>query len=109
LAISSARAKCSAAGCQKRARDEEAVAVSRAHILAEKNGGRPSQGKIVARDREGDVHDIGKNMSACLSCNNFDVYDMAVMIPCEKILAKAREVNADADRLSGLIRRHSTR
>ncbi len=53
---------------------------------------------------KGDVHDIGKNIvGVVLGCNNYEVIDMGVMVPCEKILDKAREVNADMIGLSGLI------
>src|SRR3712207_5067522 len=71
---------------------------------AEQNGGRPAQGKVVLATVKGDVHDIGKNIvGVVLGCNNYEVIDMGVMMPCEKILDKAREVNADAIGLSGLI------
>ncbi len=84
---------------------KKAVAVLEPHILAEKKaGGGKAQGKIVLATVKGDVHDIGKNIvGVVLSCNNFDVCDMGVMIPCEKILAKAKEIGADAIGLSGLI------
>eukprot|EP00747_Dinoflagellata_sp_TGD_P161450 gnl/TRDRNA2_/TRDRNA2_178082_c1_seq5.p1 gnl/TRDRNA2_/TRDRNA2_178082_c1~~gnl/TRDRNA2_/TRDRNA2_178082_c1_seq5.p1 ORF type:complete len:492 (-),score=128.68 gnl/TRDRNA2_/TRDRNA2_178082_c1_seq5:132-1586(-) len=53
---------------------------------------------------KGDVHDIGKNIvGVVLGCNNYDVIDMGVMVPCEKILDKAQEVKADVIGLSGLI------
>jgi 5-methyltetrahydrofolate--homocysteine methyltransferase len=59
---------------------------------------------IVLATVKGDVHDIGKNIvGIVLACNNFDVIDMGVMVPCEKILEKAKEVNADIIGLSGLI------
>ncbi len=59
---------------------------------------------IVLATVKGDVHDIGKNIvGIVLACNNFEVIDMGVMVPCEKILAKAKEVNADIVGLSGLI------
>ncbi|HVV17436.1 MAG TPA: methionine synthase [Polyangia bacterium] len=63
-----------------------------------------TQGKIVLATVKGDVHDIGKNIvGVVLACNNYEVIDMGVMVPCEKILARAREVNADVIGLSGLI------
>jgi 5-methyltetrahydrofolate--homocysteine methyltransferase len=63
-----------------------------------------AKGKIVMATVKGDVHDIGKNIvGVVLQCNNFEVVDLGVMVPCEKILAKAREVNADMIGLSGLI------
>ena len=63
-----------------------------------------SKGKIVIATVKGDVHDIGKNIvTVVLQCNNFDVINMGVMVPCHEILAKAKEVNADMVGLSGLI------
>jgi len=84
---------------------KKAVAVLEPYILAEKKaGGGKAQGKILLATVKGDVHDIGKNIvGVVLSCNNFEVVDMGVMVPCEKILAKAREFGADIIGLSGLI------
>ena len=63
-----------------------------------------TQGRIVMATVKGDVHDIGKNIvGVVLACNNYDVIDLGVMVPCEKILAAALESNADAIGLSGLI------
>ncbi len=63
-----------------------------------------TQGKIVLATVKGDVHDIGKNIvGVVLACNNYEVIDMGVMVPAEKILARAKEVNADIIGLSGLI------
>ena len=63
-----------------------------------------AQGKIVLATVKGDVHDIGKNIvGVVLACNNYEVIDMGVMVPCEKILAKPREIGADIIGLSGLI------
>jgi len=63
-----------------------------------------SKGKIVMATVKGDVHDIGKNIvGVVLQCNNFDVVDLGVMVPAQKILATARELNADVVGLSGLI------
>ena len=63
-----------------------------------------AQGRIVLATVKGDVHDIGKNIvGVVLACNNFDVIDMGVMVPAEKILARAKEVRADIIGLSGLI------
>jgi 5-methyltetrahydrofolate--homocysteine methyltransferase len=63
-----------------------------------------SKGRIVLATVKGDVHDIGKNIvGVVLQCNNFDVTDLGVMVPAQKILAAAREQNADAIGLSGLI------
>src|SRR6478736_1739250 len=62
------------------------------------------KGKIVIATVKGDVHDIGKNIvSVVLQCNNFEVVNMGVMVPCAEILAKAKEENADIVGLSGLI------
>ncbi len=67
---------------------------------AAKQGG----GKIVLATVKGDVHDIGKNIvGIVLACNGFEVTDMGVMVPCDKILDKAREIGADVIGLSGLI------
>ena len=63
-----------------------------------------SQAKVVIATVKGDVHDIGKNIvTVVLQCNNFDVENMGVMMPCAQILAKAKEVDADLIGLSGLI------
>ena len=63
-----------------------------------------SKGKIVLATVKGDVHDIGKNIvGVVLQCNNFDVIDLGVMVPCEKILAAARDSGANIIGLSGLI------
>ena len=61
-------------------------------------------GRIVLATVKGDVHDIGKNIvGVVLACNNYEVIDLGVMVPCEKILAAAREHKADIIGLSGLI------
>ncbi|MYJ40474.1 MAG: methionine synthase [Gemmatimonadetes bacterium] len=66
--------------------------------------GRRSAGRIVMATVKGDVHDIGKNIvGVVLQCNNYEVFDLGVMVPAEHILAKAREVDADLIGLSGLI------
>jgi 5-methyltetrahydrofolate--homocysteine methyltransferase len=63
-----------------------------------------AQGKIVLATVKGDVHDIGKNIvGVVLACNNYEVIDLGVMVPAEKILQRAKEVNADIIGLSGLI------
>ncbi|MCM5571348.1 methionine synthase [Burkholderiaceae bacterium FT117] len=72
--------------------------------LAEAGADISSKGRIVVATVKGDVHDIGKNIvSVVLQCNNFDVVNMGVMVPCSEILAKAKEENADIVGLSGLI------
>lgn len=63
-----------------------------------------AKGKMVIATVKGDVHDIGKNIVAVvMQCNNFEVVNMGVMVPCAEILAKAKEENADIVGLSGLI------
>jgi 5-methyltetrahydrofolate--homocysteine methyltransferase len=63
-----------------------------------------TQGKIVLATVKGDVHDIGKNIvGVVLACNNYQVIDLGVMVPCEKILESAKALNADLIGLSGLI------
>ena len=63
-----------------------------------------AQGKIVLATVKGDVHDIGKNIvGVVLACNNFEVIDLGVMVPCEKILERAKTEKADVIGLSGLI------
>ena len=63
-----------------------------------------SQGKIILATVKGDVHDIGKNIvGVVLACNNYEVIDLGVMVPCEKILERAKAINADLIGLSGLI------
>lgn len=62
------------------------------------------KGKILIATVKGDVHDIGKNIvTVVLQCNNFEVENMGVMVPCDQILAKAKEIGADIIGLSGLI------
>ncbi len=63
-----------------------------------------TQGKIILATVKGDVHDIGKNIvGVVLACNNYEVVDLGVMVPCEKILERARQEKADIIGLSGLI------
>jgi 5-methyltetrahydrofolate--homocysteine methyltransferase len=63
-----------------------------------------AQGKIIMATVKGDVHDIGKNIvGVVLACNNYEVIDMGVMVPCEKILERAKAEKADLIGLSGLI------
>jgi 5-methyltetrahydrofolate--homocysteine methyltransferase len=63
-----------------------------------------AQGKIILATVKGDVHDIGKNIvGVVLACNNYEVIDLGVMVSCEKILERAKAVNADLIGLSGLI------
>ncbi len=72
--------------------------------MVEAGGEAKAKGKIVIATVKGDVHDIGKNIvTVVLQCNNFDVVNMGVMVPCHEILAKAKEEGADIIGLSGLI------
>jgi len=72
--------------------------------IAAAGGDVRAKGKIVIATVKGDVHDIGKNIvTVVLQCNNFEVVNMGVMVPCAEILAKAKEENADIVGLSGLI------
>ena len=86
---------------------KEAVAHLIPFIEAEKQRSgatAQSKGKIVIATVKGDVHDIGKNIvSVVLQCNNFEVINLGVMVPAEKILKIARDENADIIGLSGLI------
>jgi len=83
---------------------KQAVAYLIPYIEAEKSGEVQSKGKIIMATVKGDVHDIGKNIvGVVLQCNNYDVVDLGVMVPAEKILKIAREENADIIGLSGLI------
>jgi 5-methyltetrahydrofolate--homocysteine methyltransferase len=89
---------------------KQAVAHLLPYIEAEKlaleaaGGDVKSKGKIVIATVKGDVHDIGKNIvTVVLQCNNFEVVNMGVMVPCHEVLAKAKEVGADVVGLSGLI------
>jgi 5-methyltetrahydrofolate--homocysteine methyltransferase len=91
---------------------KQAVAHLLPYIEAEKlalqaSGGdvkAKAKGKIVIATVKGDVHDIGKNIvTVVLQCNNFEVVNMGVMVPCHEILAKAKEEGADIVGLSGLI------
>ena len=66
--------------------------------------GSRAQGKVLLATVKGDVHDIGKNIvGVVLGCNNYAVIDLGVMVPCEKILARAKEEQVDMIGLSGLI------
>ncbi|MDO8291281.1 MAG: methionine synthase [Gallionella sp.] len=85
---------------------KQAVAHLVPYIEAEKlrTGNTSARGKIVMATVKGDVHDIGKNIvTVVLQCNNFEVVNMGVMVPCQQILDTAREHNADIIGLSGLI------
>ena len=85
---------------------KKAVAYLQPFMEAEKqrSGSRQAQGKIVLATVKGDVHDIGKNIvGVVLGCNNYEVIDLGVMVPCDKILKTARERGVNIIGLSGLI------
>ena len=85
---------------------KKAVAYLIPFIEAEKklSGEKQSKGKILMATVKGDVHDIGKNIvSVVLGCNNYDIVDLGVMVPSEKIIAAAKENKPDIIGLSGLI------
>ncbi|MEQ5767920.1 methionine synthase [Halomonas sp. H33-56] len=83
---------------------KQAVAYLIPYIEAEKSEDTQAKGKIVMATVKGDVHDIGKNIvGVVLQCNNYEVIDLGVMVPADKILKTAREENADIIGLSGLI------
>lgn len=83
---------------------KKAVAYLMPFMEAEKTADSKAQGKIVMATVKGDVHDIGKNIvGVVLQCNNYEVVDLGVMCPAEKILEAARELKADIIGLSGLI------
>ncbi len=83
---------------------KKAVAYLQPFMEKEKEGSSGVKGKFVIATVKGDVHDIGKNIvSVVLGCNNYEVIDLGVMVPCEKILNVARENRADFIGLSGLI------
>ena len=83
---------------------KQAVAYLIPYIEAEKSEETKAKGKIVMATVKGDVHDIGKNIvGVVLQCNNYEVIDLGVMVPADKILQAAKEHNADIIGLSGLI------
>ena len=87
---------------------KQAVAYLMPYMEAEKalNGGgdRSAAGKVLMATVKGDVHDIGKNIvGVVLACNNYEVIDLGVMVPAQKILDTARKENVDVIGLSGLI------
>ncbi|WP_370302765.1 methionine synthase [Rheinheimera baltica] len=82
---------------------KKAVAYLQPYIELEKEGGR-AQGKVLLATVKGDVHDIGKNIvGVVLQCNNFEVIDLGVMVPCAELLHVAKERDVDVIGLSGLI------
>lgn len=82
---------------------KQAVAWLNPYIEAEKTGSQ-SKGKVLMATVKGDVHDIGKNIvGVVLGCNGYDIVDLGVMVPCEKILQTAIDEKCDIIGLSGLI------
>lgn len=83
---------------------KKAVAYLQPYIEAEKDSSKPANGKILMATVKGDVHDIGKNIvSVVLGCNNYEIVDLGVMVPAEKIIQTAIEEKVDVIGLSGLI------
>jgi 5-methyltetrahydrofolate--homocysteine methyltransferase len=83
---------------------KKAVAYLQPYIEAEQKGEVKKAGKVLLATVKGDVHDIGKNIvGVVLGCNNYDVIDLGVMVPSDKILAAAIKENVDVIGLSGLI------
>ena len=83
---------------------KKAVAHLNPFIEAEKGEEQKALGKILMATVKGDVHDIGKNIvSVVLGCNNYEIVDLGVMVPPEKIIESAKKENVDAIGLSGLI------
>ena len=83
---------------------KKAVAFLLPYIEAEKDGKSSYAGKILMATVKGDVHDIGKNIvGVVLACNNYEVIDIGVMVPAEKIIETAIKENVDVIGLSGLI------
>ena len=83
---------------------KKAVAYLLPYIEASKDGKSSSAGKVLMATVKGDVHDIGKNIvSVVLACNNFEIIDLGVMVPPEKIIEVAVKENVDIIGLSGLI------
>ena len=82
----------------------EAIDVLSPYMEADSENGAGTKPKFLIATVKGDVHDIGKNITAIvLSCNGFDVTDLGVMVPKEEILGKAAELGADVIGVSGLI------
>lgn len=83
---------------------KRAVGVLEPYLEKLKDGGAPTAGKVLMATVKGDVHDIGKNIvSVVLGCNNYEVIDLGVMVPVERIIETAKAENVDVVGLSGLI------
>lgn len=83
---------------------KKAVAILQPYIEAEKKEGARSAGKVLLATVKGDVHDIGKNIvGVVMACNNYEIIDLGVMVPAEKIIETAIREKVDIVGLSGLI------
>ena len=83
---------------------KKAVAILQPYIEAEKTEGAAKSGKVLVATVKGDVHDIGKNIvSVVMACNNYEIIDLGVMVPAEKIVETAIKEKVDIVGLSGLI------
>ena len=83
---------------------KQAVAVLLPYMEAEKEGKREAAGRVLMATVKGDVHDIGKNIvGVVLACNNYEIIDLGVMVPPQKILDEAKAHDVDIIGLSGLI------
>jgi 5-methyltetrahydrofolate--homocysteine methyltransferase len=83
---------------------KKAVAILLPYLLEEKTDEKKNAGKVLLATVKGDVHDIGKNIvGVVLACNNYEIIDLGVMVPAEKILETAKRENVDIIGLSGLI------
>ena len=83
---------------------KKAVAYLQPFLLAQQKNSGEKKGKVLLATVKGDVHDIGKNIvGVVLACNNYEIIDLGVMVPAEKILQRAQEENVDIIGLSGLI------
>ena len=83
---------------------KKAVAQLIPYMEGEQAEGAAAQGRVLLATVKGDVHDIGKNIvGVVLACNNYEIIDLGVMVPCDKLLTAARDKNVDMIGLSGLI------
>ena len=83
---------------------KQAVSILQPYIEAGRTGNTGKSGKVLLATVKGDVHDIGKNIvGVVMSCNNYEIIDMGVMVPADQIVRKAKEEQVDIIGLSGLI------
>jgi len=102
--VKSARAMKRAVAYLEPYMEAEKAAANSGLAVSERPKGRESNGRVLLATVKGDVHDIGKNIvGVVLGCNSYDVIDLGVMVPLDRILAEAAERNADIIGLSGLI------